>query len=141
MQKLYDNSPLGLCFQDEQLRMIHINQVLADINGLPIEANLGKTPSEIIPDFGEQIEKFQRQVIETGQVLSNIEFQGNTLAHPDRIHDWIASYYPINLMNGKRGVGGVVTDITALKTAQEALRKSEKLFIMTLANSSITVFT
>ena len=56
MEKVYDNSPVGLCLQDEQLRFIRLNQLLADINGLSIEEHLGKTPRDVLPELGEKIE-------------------------------------------------------------------------------------
>jgi two-component system CheB/CheR fusion protein len=136
LETTYETTPVGLCLQDADLRFVRINSALAAINGLPIEAHIGKTTREILPDLAETLEPILRQVIETGEALTNIQIKGTTPADPDRIRHWMASYYPV-----RDGVGIVVTEITELKKAQAALDKSESLFRLTLEQSDIMVFT
>ncbi len=42
VQRLYAIAPVGLCYFDTDLRFLYINEWLARINGLSVEANLGK---------------------------------------------------------------------------------------------------
>ena len=53
LQGLYEESPVGLCALDTNLRYIHINDWLAAINGLPVEAHLGRTIREVLPDMAD----------------------------------------------------------------------------------------
>ncbi len=49
-QRIYKDMPVGLCYLDTDLRFIHINDWLAEINGIPAEEHLGRTLGELIPD-------------------------------------------------------------------------------------------
>lgn len=40
-ERLYAIAPIGLCYFDTSLRFRYINDWLARINGLPVEAHLG----------------------------------------------------------------------------------------------------
>ncbi|WOD36986.1 CheR family methyltransferase [Nodosilinea sp. E11] len=136
LETTYTTTPVGLCLLDADLCYIRINPVLAAIDGLPVADHLGKTPGEILPDLADTLEPILRQVIETGEAITNLEITGTTPAAPDEIRHWIASYYPV----GDR-VGAVVTEVTDLKRTQEALVKNESLFRLTLDQSNIMVFT
>ena len=50
LSRLHQDAPIGLCLFDRELRFLQINRWLADINGLPVDAHLGKRISEILPD-------------------------------------------------------------------------------------------
>ena len=43
VQRLPATTSVGICYFDTDLRFRYINDVLAQINGLPVEAHLGKT--------------------------------------------------------------------------------------------------
>ncbi len=45
----YDEAAVGLCYLDTDLRYLHINKWLAQLNGLPGEKHLGRTVHEVIP--------------------------------------------------------------------------------------------
>jgi len=64
LQAIYDGAPVGLCFLDRNLRYISLNQRLADINGIPIAAHIGKTVAEVLPDVFPRIEHYLRSVLE-----------------------------------------------------------------------------
>ena len=50
-------APVAFAFYDTDLRYRRINRMLADINALPMEAHIGRRPSEILPDpLGAAIE-------------------------------------------------------------------------------------
>ncbi len=50
LQGLYQEAPIGLCSLDTNLRYTQINDWLAALNGLPVEAHLGRTLREVLPD-------------------------------------------------------------------------------------------
>ncbi|MBF2015962.1 MAG: response regulator [Rivularia sp. T60_A2020_040] len=128
LENLYATSPIGLGLHDQQLKFLRVNQTLADINGLSIEEHIGKNVRDILPDLADQIESTLNQVIETGQSICDIEVQGTTPAAPNVQRYWCANYYPVDLLNGNRGVGSVVIEITESKRIQEQLlRKNQAL--------------
>ena len=47
---IYQELPVGLCYLDTDFRYIHINDWLAEINGIPADEHLGRTIGELIPD-------------------------------------------------------------------------------------------
>ena len=48
-----------------------------------------------------------------------------TPAAPNFKRYWSASYYPVDLLNGKKGVGSVVMDVSDRLEAEESLKESE----------------
>lgn len=114
-------APIGICFLDKQLRYIRVNEVLASINGLPIEAHLGKTFREVLPAIADIVEPQLQKVLDTGEPLLNIEISRQTLEGATIHGYWLANYYPVR--NGKgetAGVGIILTDVTGTKQAEAA---------------------
>lgn len=140
LKKLFETSPLGLSLQDSNLRFLRLNSVLAQINGLSIEEHLGKTVREIIPQLADTVEPLMQEVLETGVTLTNIEIKGHTFADSDQLRHWLATYYPVNLENGERGVGCIITEITELKNTQKSMRQSQARLQYLLTSSPAVIF-
>ncbi|MFP4439801.1 MAG: PAS domain S-box protein [Chloroflexaceae bacterium] len=135
LQIIYDTAPVGLCVLDTDLRFVRINQHLAEINGLPLEAHVGRTVHEIVPALAEQSEKFRARILETGDPVHNIEITGKTPAQPGRERCWIESWFPIRNEQGQIVYINIVTEeITARKEAEAAARTSEALYRAMAAN-------
>jgi len=119
LEGIYATAPVGLCFQDTNLRYLRINERLAEINGIPASEHLGRTLHEILPELANTIEPLHRHVIDTGKPILDVEIHGKTKAQLNVGRDWIASYYPLKDADGTvLGVNVVVQDITDLKQAQ-----------------------
>ena len=125
LENLYTTSPAGLSLHDGNFKYLRINQALADINGFTIEEHLGKTISEIVPQLADIVEPILRQVIETNRPVCNRQIYGSTPAAPSLKRYWSGSFYPVDLLNGNRGVGSVIIDVTDRITAEESLKESE----------------
>ncbi len=115
-------APIGIAFLDDGLRYVRVNKTLASINGLPPEAHIGKTVSEVLPVLHSQVTTFLQRVLATGQPLLNVELTGHP-PHPSPLrHHYIASYYPVKETGGRLvGLGATVHDVTHWRHAQAAL--------------------
>ncbi|MFB2838244.1 PAS domain S-box protein, partial [Floridanema evergladense] len=125
--------PISLAFFDRELRFLYVNEALAQMNDLPLDAALGKTLWEVLPLMAPQFAPILRQVMETQKPVLNLEFNGEV--SPGVFRSTIANHYPVCLPSGEViGVGVSVMDITELATAQQELRESEERF-RTLADN------
>jgi PAS domain S-box-containing protein len=123
---LMDTAPVGFGFWDTDLRYVLLNERLAEINGLPVAAHLGRTLREVLPRLAPTQEPLFRHVLETGQSLVDLEVKGETPSAPGVQRHWLVSYYPVRDADGAiLGLGGVVLDITDRKRAEEQLRTVE----------------
>lgn len=121
-------APVGFAYLDRQLRFGMLNPCLASMNGLPMEAHIGKTPMELFPGLpGDQLRRHAEAVFETGKPQTDIELQGETPAAPGKIGTWIEHWYPVRLEGQVVGVGVVVEDATARRLAESQLRATAEL--------------
>ena len=126
LQAIYDGAPVGLCFLDRDLRYVSINQRLADMNGLPMEAYMGKSVQEMIPEIFAEIEPQLRGALK-GEAVQDVEFTRPSImqGEPDVTNQ--VSYHPALDEAGEVvGISIVVIDITNRKQIEDALRKSEE---------------
>jgi PAS domain S-box-containing protein len=122
-------APFGQAFLNRELRYVRINQLLADINGVPVERTLGRSMWEILPELAPRLEPIYRRVLETGQPVLEAELSGTTPGTGDQMHHWLASFYPVRDSTGSIFlVGNVVLDITNRRRAEQRLRQSEERF-------------
>ncbi len=127
MDQLYKMAPVGLELLDRDLRVLRVNQLLADTNGVPIDQLLGRTLDEILPGLSLEIGPSVEQVFATGEPLLNTEVHGDSSPGGATNRDWLISYYPVKSPDGStRYVGGVVQDITELKGAAAELRQAKE---------------
>jgi PAS domain S-box-containing protein len=123
IETIYQSAPVGLCFVDTDLRFVRLNERLAEINGLPIAAHIGRTISEVLPS-GDQLALLYRQVIESGEPILNLELSGTGPAQPGVTVYCLVAYYPQKDDQGRVvGVNAMVQDITDRKRDQAALEK------------------
>ena len=123
---LLRTAPVGIAFFDRELRYTRVNEHLADLNGLPVEAHLGRKTSELLPGLPDQ-EIPMRAVLEEGRTCLDHEILGETLKQPGRQREWSVSYYPVNRPDGSRlGVGAILQEVTERKRAEQELRDADR---------------
>lgn len=72
LKAIYDGCPIGLCFLDRNLRHVSINQHLADMNGAPVSAHIGRTVQEMLPELFPRVEPYLRRALK-GEAISRVE--------------------------------------------------------------------
>ena len=116
MDRVYANAPIGLCYFDTDLRFRFINNWLARINGISVEAHLGKTIADVLKDFADGIELQLRHVLQTGEPIIEGEVEVETAAHPGESRRYKHNYFPDKNKDGTVvGVSCVIQDVTNLK--------------------------
>ncbi|MBE9101145.1 PAS domain S-box protein [Vacuolonema iberomarrocanum] len=128
IEAIYQSAPIGLSVLDRNLRFVRINERLAEINGLPSDAHLGRTLGEILPTLADAVEHLMRAALETGEPVLRIETQGETPAQPGVIRTWLQSFYPLKSDGQVVGINMVCEEITYRKQAEDALRQSEERY-------------
>lgn len=122
---LLQTSPIGIAVLDRELRYVHINRQLADSNGLPPEAHIGRTPQQVLPLIGAGLEAIMRQVLASGVAECNFAASAEIPPGSGCITHWNASYHPRFDRQGQPcGIIAMVEDVSLKKQAEQAIRDS-----------------
>ena len=124
LDALLANAPVGIAFFDRELRWQQINQALADMNGVPVEAHIGRTPREVVPDLADLAMPLFQGVLDTGEAVREIEIVGETPKAPGVTRTWLENFYPVPGQCGETvGIGVTVMEITDRKRAEEEVHR------------------
>jgi len=127
LEAAYRAAPVGLAVIDAQLRFLRINERLAEMNGASVEAHIGRTVQEMLPDITAQGEAALRRVLETGEALRDVEISGETPAQPGVQRIWIEQFLPLRDGSGAViGVNVVTQEVTAERKALAARDRAER---------------
>ncbi|MFB6560146.1 SpoIIE family protein phosphatase [Streptomyces sp. NPDC056400] len=140
LDALFETCPIGLVMIDEDLRYIHLNQALADMDGLPIEAHLGRRMDDImIMSDGGEYERMLRAVAHGGAPVVGTLVGVRPRGHPDRDQVRSVSFFPLSRAVGTRsGVGGLMIDVTDRERAiLEATASRRRLALLDGASTRI----
>ncbi|MGQ0805900.1 MAG: PAS domain-containing protein, partial [Actinomycetota bacterium] len=113
LDTLLEHAPVGFGFYDTEFRYVRLNQPLAEMNGLPLDAHIGRTVAELLPDLWAAVEPLFRSVVETRQAVIDVEVSAQTPAAPGILRHWLRSIYPVIGRGGELvGTGSIVVEIT-----------------------------
>ncbi|MFS8116923.1 MAG: PAS domain S-box protein, partial [Microcoleus sp.] len=140
IDSLLEASPLGICFLDREMRYLHINHVLAELQGLSAEQHLGQDFRELLPESTAKTRLIIEQVLETGKPVLNLEISGEPEGKPGECCYWLANYYAVKNQSGEIiGAGIILADITAAKQTELALTESETRFRSVVESNMIGI--
>jgi PAS domain S-box-containing protein len=107
--------------KDRKGKYILVNSRFEELFKVSNEDIRGKTDYEIVPpEVADQFRSNDRQVFEQGQPCQVEE----TVPHDDEVHTYLSVKFPVYDEAGSvNGVCGISTDITAVKKAQDQLRR------------------
>ncbi|AFY66493.1 signal transduction histidine kinase [Geitlerinema sp. PCC 7407] len=144
IEAIYQSAPVGLNVLDANLRFVRINRQFAEMNGRPMEAHLGRTLREVLPDLADTLEGLLEPLLQTGVPLFNVEISGETSSQPGVERTWLEHFSP--LKNGETviGISTVCEEITERKiiererqkAAEELRRAKEELEIRVLERTA-----
>jgi PAS domain S-box-containing protein len=137
LESLLSSSPIGFAFFDRLHRYVRINEQLAAINGLPIEAHLGRPIREVLPVNAQSVDPILDQVFTTGEAVRNLEVTGETPLDPGVVRHWLTNFYPVVADGQTLYVGATVWEISERKRVEEALRTSEERFRSTFEQAAV----
>jgi serine phosphatase RsbU (regulator of sigma subunit) len=124
-----DRAPVGMAIFDPDLRYLHVNAVLAELNELPIADHLGRHVSEVVPPhIAGRLEPVLREVLESGVPRHGVDFHGGAPGAP---RTWEGSIFPIGANGHAAGIGVTLLETTerdrALARARYLARASAAL--------------
>ncbi len=145
LRAIIDAFPGPISAKDRDGRYLVINQFHADILGLPPGEVVGKTASEVTnPEHGAMTASLDKKVMQTGQPVQ-YELVYPAPKTPGR--PWLTTKAPLWMPDGvdsepagPRGVVTVALDISALKDAEDALRRSEERYKLLFQAIPLPVF-
>jgi PAS domain S-box-containing protein len=124
IETIYRTAPIGLALLDGEGRFCRVNDRLAEINGIPAVAHLGKTIAEIVPDLADQVLPIFDRILETGEPVLDLEIVGETSALPGISRAWVENWVPVTAKDGRViGVNVSVLEITDRVRAESRLRE------------------
>ena len=112
LEALYRTADAGLALLDRDLRYVRLNERLAAMNGMPLEAHLGRTVREVVPGLADAAERAFGQVFETGEPISGWKLEGETARQPGIVRRWREDIIPIKRCDGSvRAILVVVREV------------------------------
>jgi diguanylate cyclase (GGDEF)-like protein/PAS domain S-box-containing protein len=128
LKSIINCTPSSIFAFDLQHRFTLLNDAMARFCGLPQEDILGKALHDVFPnELADRRMAINSQILTTGKPLTYEEVVMSKFNNIPRYV--ITSKFPLRDANGKiNGLGGVATDITERKQAENALKNSEEYF-------------
>ena len=107
--------------KDHEFRYLMVNKAQLEFFARPADQILGKTDYDLMPKEAAQACRLSDQmVLESKQTMLSHEPVGNKI--------YEARKFPVELQNGKTGVGAYIRDITEQQRADQAIRESREKY-------------
>jgi PAS domain S-box-containing protein len=133
LRAIIDAFPGPISAKDRDFRYLVVNQFHAELLGVTPDAAIGRTVTELTnPEHGARTTERDQEVLTTG---APVQYEVRYPAPNGDGRPWLTTKAPLWMPDGidsdpagTRGVVTVALDISALKTAQDALRRSEERY-------------
>ncbi|MFJ9525746.1 SpoIIE family protein phosphatase [Streptomyces cyaneofuscatus] len=128
LQGLATQSPVGLAIYDTDLRLTWSNTAYEREIGKPLAEYRGKRADElysggtfVTPGYPKTLDAVMHHVIDTGEPILDLHFQGIPPSDPGTEHLWSCSYY--RLQDANEHVFGVCEDAFDISDRQRAQQR------------------
>jgi len=134
MYQTFINSTNDMAFlKDENFRYMIINQTNADFFGKKPEEIIGLTDFDLMdPNSAKYCRESDEKAIRDNKIIINEEKVG------DRVYE--TRKFPVEMRNGKIGVGGYIRDITERKDVEKELTRHQGLLSTIIESTSEAIF-
>ncbi|WP_436773262.1 SpoIIE family protein phosphatase [Yinghuangia sp. YIM S09857] len=105
------SSSAGLLILDRELRYLHVNEALTQINGVSAADHLGRQASDVMPLLAKD-EPVLRAVLADGRTRELISSRGTHDADMDSRRYWLGVYDRWEADGEVRGIVGVVVEVS-----------------------------
>ncbi len=127
LDTLYDEAPVGLAFLDRDFCYVRINTALAEMNGMPATAHLGRSVEDVLPDLWPHVSGVFQAILGTGKPIINVPISGHTALPDQGPRHWLVSCYPVRVGEITIGVGLIVLEVSRQHQIEEQLRQAQKM--------------
>ena len=144
LASVMDNAPVGLGFLDAGLHVQHMNRALSDMSERALDADVGRSLWDVLPDTRSVLEPRLREVVAGGRSATQVEVATQSLVNPAQTREFQFGFFPLPAEregDQPAGAGLVVTDVTYRKRAERRLRESEKRFRTLIETSANIIWT
>ncbi len=125
LHAFFGAAPAALAVLDRGLRVVKINDTVAQMTDLLIEQHLGRQVRELVPAMAPVLEPLLERILATGEPVLNHAISGETPARPGVVRHWVASFFPLPGRGRKPGgIGVIAVEDTARQRAEQAQRRS-----------------
>jgi PAS domain S-box-containing protein len=126
LEAIYASAPFGIAVFDRAHRFVRLNQALAALNELPLQAHIGRTLREVSPALADGMDAHLRHVFETGEAVVDHELRGPVPGAPERLRVCRETLLPIRDTHGEVSLVLVTArDITEQVLAEDERRSAE----------------
>ena len=124
LRAFMDHGPVLAFMKDDQLRYVYVNPVMERTFSVALSDIQGKADFDWLPPSAARtVRDNDLKVLASGGAVETLE----SLPTPDgAMRHWMVIKFPFTQPDGRRFVGGVALDVTALKQAQAQLAESER---------------
>lgn len=127
---VFADAPVGLAFFDRRFRCVRINGELARLNGLPIDAHLGKRLEEVLPSLASEVNPLFQRVFDTGEAVHGVEYVERSPENGEP-RSWRGSYFPVRA-GGRHGGEIIAVGVAAEDVTEELRAESDRELLLTL---------
>jgi diguanylate cyclase (GGDEF)-like protein/PAS domain S-box-containing protein len=137
LRSAFMSAPIALCLVDRDLRYVEVNQRMAMLNRRPIEAHLGRTLREVVPEIADAIEPVYRQIFKDGLPVERRLISEDT---NDGERFVLVNYNPVKDEAGMTILVSVsVLDVTMEKRARDQANAAAQKLHDVLESSSDSI--
>lgn len=126
VEAFVESAPIGFALLDRELRFVRVNARMAEINGVPPAAHVGRRLQEVVPELPVEsyLPVLERAL--AGEATEAVELTGKTPSQPGVTRWWLESWSPVRGSTGEViGVAAFVVEISDRKRAETQLREAE----------------
>lgn len=130
----FTSAPIGLAVLNSDLRIIHVNERMANVLGMAVSDIVGKSPRVVAPLLAPAIEPILRRVSTSHMPALNFPVSGEAPDRPGVTRRWVASAFPLGTNRRRPAmIGAIAVDVTEpvqfdeLAKRQSMLEQGEEL--------------